>query len=472
MSLTRSVAHNMFYQIVGRVVSALLTLVIFILVARYLGVEGYGFYTTATAFLQFFGIVVDLGLYIYLAKALGEPGVDEASIVGNVFTLRLVSAVVILGFAPLAVLAFPYPATVKLAVAVMSLFTLFVTLSQVLAGVFQKTLHTGKFILAEVVGRVVQLIGTVIAIRLGVGLIGIIWVIVLSSAVSFVATFVWARGYIRFRLRFDFPLWKQILSATWPIALSIMFNVVYFKIDTIILSLYYSARDVGIYGAPYKIFEAFISIPAIFAGLLTPILTTAYLTDRARFTRILQRGFEVLLLMALPLVVGTQFVARDVMKLIAPGFVESGAILQVLVFGSAAIFIGYLFTNAIVVVNRQRTMVWAYASVAVSSVILYLLTIPRFSYFGAATITVIVETAIAAIAAWVVLRTSGTRLSLGPSARIVVAAIGMALVMTVARNLPWYVNGTIGVFVYAAIVLAMNVIDRSMIREIVRRTEP
>ena len=29
---------------------------------------------------------------------------------------------------------------------------------------------------------------------------------------------------------------------TWPIALSIIFNVVYFKADTIILSLYYPAH--------------------------------------------------------------------------------------------------------------------------------------------------------------------------------------------------------------------------------------
>lgn len=472
MSLTRSVAHNTFSQTFGRFASIFIALLVFVLVARHLGVSGYGSYATASAFLQFFSIVVDLGLYIYLAKTLGEPGVDEVAVTSNVFTLRLVSAVVILGFAPLVVLAFPYPAVVKLTVAVLCVSSLFVTLTQVLVGVFQKTLHAGKFILGELVGRLVLLSVTFTAIRSGVGLVGIAWVVVLSSAVTFVVTFLWARKFIRIRLVFDMALWRRILATTWPIALSIMFNVVYFKADTIILSLFYPARDVGIYGAPYKVFETFISIPAIFVGLMTPILTTAYLTDRGRFARILQRGFDTLLLVAFPLVVGTQFVARDVMQLIAPGFSASGPVFQVLVLGTGAIFLGYLFSNAIVVVNKQRTMVWVYASVALSSLVLYLLFIPRFSYFGAAAVTVAVESTVALIAARVVLRTSGVRLRAARPIRILVAALVMAGAMWLGRELAWYVNGTIGVVVYAAVAVASRAVDRSLIGEVMLRRSP
>ena len=305
MSLTRSVAHNTLYQMAGRLASIVLALLVFVMVARHLGVDGYGSLTTATAFLQFFATVVDMGLYVFLAKSLGEPGVDEEALVSNVFTLRLISAVVILGLAPLVVLIFPYPPIVKLAVIALSLSSLFVTLTQVLAGIFQKTFRTGRFISGEVIGRMVLVGMTLLAVSRGVGIIGIVWTMVLSSFITFAITAFWARRLVRFRLAFDAVLWKRIVAMTWPIALSVIFNVVYFKADTIILSLFYPAYDVGIYGAPYKVFEAFISFPALFAGLLTPILATAFLTDRARFARILQRGFEILLMSALPIVVVT-----------------------------------------------------------------------------------------------------------------------------------------------------------------------
>ncbi len=469
MSLTRSVAHNTLYQLVGRLASIVLALLVFVLVARHLGVDGYGSFTTATAFLQFFGTAVDMGLYVYLAKSLGEPGIDEAALVSNVFTLRLVTAVIILGIAPLVVLFFPYPAVVKLAVVALSLSTLFVTLTQVLAGIFQKTLHTGRFISGEVIGRVVLLGATMLAIRMGAELLGIVWTVVLSSFITFAITAFWARRLIRFHLAYDPVMWRKILLMIWPIALSIVFNVVYFKADTIILSLYYSAHDVGIYGAPYKVFEALISFPALFAGLLTPILASAFMTDRARFGRVLQRGFETLLLSALPIVVVTMFTARDIMALVAPGFEASAPVFQVLVFGTAAIFLGYLFSNAIVVVNRQRTMMWTYASVAALSLALYFFFIPRYSYFGAAGVTVAVESIVAIVGGWIVLRASATRLAIGPVFRIVLAALGMAAVMGLCIGLPWYANMCVGVIAYAALILGLKVIDRATVKEILAR---
>ncbi len=470
MSLTRSVARNTLSQAVGRALSIGLALVVFFMVARHLGVEGYGYYTTVTAFLQLFGLVVDLGLYIYLAKTLGQPGVDEARMVGNILTLRLVSATLILGLAPLLVFFFPYPSVVKVGVAAMSLSSLFVTVTQVLSGVFQQRLRAAKFIIGEVIGRLVLLGATLVAIRSGAGILGIIWTVVFGSFVAMIITAWWAYRLIPFKLGFDGGVWKQIIRSTWPIALSIMFNVIYFKADTIILSLYYPAYEVGIYGAPYRVFEALISIPALFAGLLTPLLTTAYLTDRPRFGRMLQRGFEALVLMAAPLVVGTQFVATDVMRLVAPEFAASAPVLRILVFGTAAIFIGYLFSNAVVVVNRQRAMVWVYATVAFSSVALYVATIPRFSYFGAATVTVLVESVVAVAAAWMVLRTADVRFSLSPTARILVASGLMATAMWFGRGLAWTIDGVLGVAVYAAAVVGLRVVDRATLREIITRS--
>jgi O-antigen/teichoic acid export membrane protein len=469
MSLTRSIAHNTMIQIVGRVISTMLTLVVFFLVARHLGVDQYGALTTATAFLQLFGLVVDLGLYIYLAKALGDQDQRSDVIVGNVFSLRLVSAVVILGIAPLVVLAMPYPAVVKSGVVLLSLSSLAVTLTQVLAGVFQRALRTSRFIASEVLGRAVLLGATLLAIQHGAGVLGIILTVVIGSLVTFVATFLTARRIVPFKFRIDLDVWRAILKQTWPIALSIAFNVVYFKADTIILSLYHSQHDVGIYGAPYRFLEAFVSIPAMIAGLLTPLLSESFRLDQQRFGRILQRGFEMLMFLAVPLVVGTQFVAKGIMSFVAPSFADSAPVLQLLIVATGAIFLGYLFSNAVIVVNQQRRMVWAYGSIAVLSIVLYLLTIPKFSYYGAATVTILVETLIAVVSAWVVLRVSRVRLNFVIPGKTLFAGGVMAVGMFVAHGLPWVVNGMIGIFVYGAASYAFGVFDRKLLLDIVAR---
>lgn len=469
MSLTRSIAHNTIIQAVGRVISTLLTLVVFFLVARHLGVADYGLLTTATAFLQVFGLVVDLGLYIYLAKRLGEPGIDAGRVASNVFTLRLVTAAIIIGLAPLLVWWLPYPREVQLSVAVLAGSFLFVTLTQALSGIFQQALRTASFVGSEILGRVLLLAATIVAIRMGAGVIGISVTVTLGAAVTFIASWMAARRLVPVRLRFDPAAWREILRATWPIALSIGFNVIYFKADTIVLSLYHPARDVGLYGAPYRFLEALISAPAMIAGLLTPLLSSAFATDRQRFGRYLQRGFELLLFIALPLTIGTQFIATGLMRLVAPEFSESGPILQVLSLVTFSIFIGYLFSNAVVVVNRQRTIVWVYGLIAALSLVLYFSLIPKYSYFGAAWSHLVVETLMALSGAWIVLRTARVKLSFGIPGRIFLAGAIMAAVMFVGRDWPWALNGAIGGVVYLAAAFGLKVFDRSVLTEIFSR---
>ncbi len=106
MSLTARIARNTFVQIIGKVVSVVVAAVSIGLVTRYLGQAGYGQYTTALAFVEFFGVLADLGLYIIALKKISEIGTDAEKFFNNIFTLRLISAIVFVGLAPLAVLFF------------------------------------------------------------------------------------------------------------------------------------------------------------------------------------------------------------------------------------------------------------------------------------------------------------------------------------------------------------------------------
>jgi len=469
MSLTRSIAHNTLIQAVGRFVSVGLTLVVFLLVARHLGVADYGQLVTATAFLQLFSLVVDLGLYIYLTKTLGEPGVDAAVVTSNVFSLRIVSAVCIVGLAPLIVMLMPYPPAVKVSVGVMAISFIAATSTQALSGIFQHALRTARFIVSDIIGRVVLLAATVVAIQLGAGIVGISATVSLGSLVTLGLTILAARRLVPFRFSVDLGAWRKIFLSVWPIALSIALNVVYFKVDTLVLSWYHSSYDVGLYGAPFRILEALISIPAMISGLLTPLLATAYLTDRARFGRLLQRGLELLLFLGLPMVIGTQFIADDVMRLVAPEFSDSGSALRLLMVATFSIFIGYLYSNTVVVVNKQRAIVWAYAIGAVVSVGLCFAVIPRWSYLGAAGVAITVQTFMAAAGAWVVYRTARTGFSPGLTLRMLAAGAVMAVVMWLGRPLVWELNAMLGLASYALASFSFGVFNRQILSEVFSR---
>jgi len=469
MSLTRQIAHNTLIQIVGKVISTVIGLVVAVILLRYLGTTGFGHYTTVIAFLQFFSIIVDLGLYIILIQKISQPDADVDRLVTNAFSLRLVTAIVILGLAPFLVLFFPYSGDVKTGVALASLSFLFIAASQVLSGVFQKALRMDLLTLAEVVGRLALLGGTLVVVGRGGSLLAVLATVVIGSLLNLLFTLVWVRKFVRLRWEIDFAVWKDIMKDAWPIAVSIAPYLIYFKADTIILSLFRPAADVGIYGATYKVLEVLAAFPAMFAGLIMPILSNAFARhDHERFQRVLQRSFDSMLLLAVPLVIVTEFTATGIMSAVDSRFIASGHVLQIIIIATGSIFIGTLFGNAVVAINRQRSMIAVYLIVAIVALTGYFLTIPRFGYFGAAWMTVVSELLMTVLAARLVLRKTGSRLHFGVAGRVLAAGAVMAFVLWVSREFPWPALLALGTATYAAGVIGFRAMSLATIKEIVQ----
>jgi len=472
MSYTRKIAHNTIIQIIGKAISTIIGVVVIGMLTRYLGQAGFGQYTTIMAFLQLFGVLVDMGLYIILVKKISEPNVDSEQIVSNIFTLRLISAILFLGLAPIIVLFFPYPAVVKLGVLVTALSFLGITLTQVLTGIFQKNLRMDKVVLAEVFGRIVLIVTTYFVIKADLGLIWVMVSVVAGSLLNFFILFAFSRQFVRIKLSFDFFVWRQVVKESWPIALSIAFNLIYLRADIIILSLYHKAEDVGIYGASYKVLDVLVTFPAVFAGLVLPLLTAAWVAqNREKFQRVLRKSFDFMFMAAAPLVVGTFFISKPVMDLIAPEFRDSAAVLNILIIAAGIIFIGNLFGNTVVAINKQKTMMWLYLAVAIISLAGYLIFIPKYSYFGAAWMTIASEFMVTISAGLIVCLTA----KIWPSFRLLgkalisVGVMALVLHFMAGYNL-FLLIITAGVVYFAALYLLKG-ITKEMIGEILRIKE-
>jgi O-antigen/teichoic acid export membrane protein len=410
MRLATKVAYNTIIQIISKVIATALGLVAIAFIARYLGQFGFGQYTTILTFLSFFGIIADLGLTLVTVQMIARPGVDQDKILSNLLGLRLVSAVLLLGLAPLVVIFFPYDPIIKIGIAITTLSYLFIALNQILVGLFQKHLRMDKVSIAEVTGRAVLVICVLAAIKLNKGLLGVMTAMIISNAVNFSLHYLFSRNYARIKLHFDIRLWRQIIAKSWPLALTIIFNLIYLKTDTLLLSLIKRPSaigimaEVGLYGAAYKVIDVLITFPFMFAGIILPVLTAQWARgQKEKFKNILQKSFDVMVIFALPLAIGTQLLAKDIMILVAgKEFAASGPILQILIFAACLIFLGNIFAHAIIAINKQKKIISAYAFTAVTAVIGYLIFIPRFSYFGAAWVTIYSELAIALASAYLV----------------------------------------------------------------------
>lgn len=452
MSLTSRIAYNTLVQAFGRGLALLLAVLSVGVLTRYLGQAGFGQYTTIITFVQLFGVLADLGLYVMTVKKISEVGADTNRLFSNIFTLRLFSVLFFVLLAPVVVLLMPYPPLIKVGVAIATFSNLFVSLNQIFLGLYQKSLAMHRAVISEVIGRMVFLGFLVLVTQRGGSLSTVLWVTVGAAFAQFVATFFLARRLVQVRLRIDRDIWVGLIRESWPIAVSIGLNLIYFRADTVILSLFYPAATVGLYGAGYKVLEVLITFPAMFAGLMTPLLARHWSgQNHERFGVALQRSFDVLTMLALPIVAGVFLLAHPIMVLVAGSDFEfSGSILRVLIFAAGTIFLGNLFGNTVVVLGQQRRMVKVYLVVAIVSLVGYFILIPSFSVWGASAVTVATELSITLASLAVVWRTTRIRLSTGQPMRSLVASLVMVGAILALHGQPLYVTIPVGLVVYVA----------------------
>lgn len=470
MSFTRSIGRNTIIQFAGKLVGTVFGLVTIGLMQRYLSPTGFGAYTVAMAYLGIFSVIADLGLYLILIRELAKPGVDEPRVVGNLLALRWTSAALILSLGAALVWFLPItdPA-VKRAVLIGTASFLAVAGTQLLTGIFQTKLAIVRVTTAELLGRIVLLALTWWTVTSDGGLNAIMVAVVGGSVMNFLFVYLSARRYVPLSLHFDRRYWADILRQTFPIAASIVLNLIYFRADTVILAHYASSYAVGLYGAAYKILEILITFDLILIGLLLPMLGAAFARqDRERFVTIFQRGFDLLLMAVIPLLVGGWILARPLLTAIGQeAYAPAAPILRLLLFAVAALFLNGLSNHAVTVINRQRQMVWGYLSVAVVGLIAYFTLIPRFSTYGAATGTILTESLTGLISYILVLRVMRFRLRLRILPKLLVSAAVMGVVVYLLRSANVWLTAVIGAAVYGLALIATRALRLSTVREII-----
>jgi O-antigen/teichoic acid export membrane protein len=438
--LKAKMAQGTLIQLVGKILSSALGLTAFALIARYLGVEGFGMYTTIMAFLQFFGILVECGFTLVTTQMISVPRADENKILSNILTFRFISAALFLALAPFVVLLFPYPAAVKTGVAISATSFVFVSVSQIFVSYFQKALRLVVVSVAENVGRVILIGGTLFAIYFNLGLMNIlVWSLVANLA-NLLINYFWCAKWLKLRLAFDWRIWRDIWHRAWPFALSISLNLLYLKGDTIILSLFRSQSEVGLYGATYRILDILTMIPTLTMGVALPVLTRFWIENKEEFYSLMQKVFDVFLMLAVPIVLGTLVIAEQIMVFVAgKEFAAAGAILRILILAAGAILLNGLTGYAVVALHQQKKMMFGYMLTAALTLIGYFTTIPKFGYLGAAWFTVFSETLILFLTSLVVYKTSKFVASFKLLPKILLASLAMVLCLWLTIDLPVWI---------------------------------
>ncbi|MCX6763623.1 MAG: flippase [Candidatus Moranbacteria bacterium] len=470
MAIARKIAYNVFISSTAKVLSTILALVSIGFITRYLGKEGFGNYATVLAFFSFFTAFSDLGLYHISTREISRIGAAEEKIMGNIFSLRIISSLLMLIIAPFLLLVFSYPPEVERGIIIAAAAFLFSSGYQVLNGVFQKNLAMDKVAISELIGKVIQVAVVVAAVKLNLGFDWIMSSLLFYMVVTFSIVFIWSRKYTRFKMHFDFAYWKEFLKESIPMGIATIITFLYFKMDTILLSVMRGSADVGIYNAAYKVLENITFFPAMVAGLVMPIMSASIFANRKNFEEISNKTFKFFVILIVPIVVGTLFLAEGIINLIGgAGFAESANILRIIMFSLAFIFFGNFFNTILIVGNLQKKLMFVLALAAIINISLNLIFIPRFSYTAAAYVSVITEMAVVALTAYLVIKKIKYIPKLEKIPGVLMGGLFMAAFLYVFREFNFFFLALGSAAVYFLLLWAFRVIQTSEIISLISK---
>lgn len=466
MSLKRAVAYNTTVQVVGKAVSTLLGLGAVAIMTRYLGADHFGWYITASGFLQFIGIISDFGFTVTVSNMLAEPHFKKQAVLETAFTWRFITSAIFNGLAPLIILLFPYSREIKLAVALLAISFFFTALNQVFIGYYRERLQLMVASVGEVVGRVVLIVGIALAALGHFGFLPIMGAI----AVAAISTTLYLWAHLRpIRFHINWIVSKALFHKMWPTAISVICNAFYLQADRVILPLYTSQTIVGLYGASYRVLDIVIQVAALIMGMLMPLITFAWTRNKQdEFRQRYQLGFDVLVLLLMPMVVGIFVLSRPILHFIAGNnFLEGGDYLRYLSLSIFGTCFGMIFGHIALAINRQREALWIYSTDAIISLIGYLYFISHYGVWGAIGVTLFSEAYAGIGLTLLTIRYSGVAPRLASFLKILLASLIMGLALYFSPQIPLLIAVALGGILYALLIVLLRVISPATLKEIV-----
>jgi O-antigen/teichoic acid export membrane protein len=175
---------------------------------------------------------------------------------------------------------------------------------------------------------------------------------------------------------------RRMLVLAMPLAVVQVLNVVYLRIDAVMLGAMRPTAEVGQYSVGYQVVALVMALPSLFMTALLPALATAS-TQRTR--TLAQRALEVSASAAVPILMVILTTAPVLISLVSEARFEPGArALQLLALGAACSYGSAVYGNVLIARGMQRRLVRITILVVAVNVVLNLVAIPLWGISGAA----------------------------------------------------------------------------------------
>ena len=384
---------NTIYIFAGRATNAIFLFLLTLVVSRQLGPALFGVFSFLTAVIVSANCFSNLGLDTWMVREVTKTPAQGKKYLSNIIGLKFATSVFTIALIFVIFSATNLPQTTLNLLWVFSISLIFNTISQTLW-------HYGNCFKEFIYHSVLWAASNIIKAGFGIAMVlffheldFLIWGIVVAEAMATILSFyVIHHRYGPFVPKFQFTLWKDFLVRSSQIALGMIFSVLYFRLDIVMLQLMTEEKIVGFYSAAYKLFEVAVVLPHSFMLVLFPKLVEEFHSDQSQFKSRFRKALVVYSLIGGVITLALWGFSHGIISFIyGDQFLPSIKVLDILSWAILLFFINFLFSSILIASGRESVNTWGLVGATVLNIILNLALIPLYGAIGAGWATLFCE---------------------------------------------------------------------------------
>jgi O-antigen/teichoic acid export membrane protein len=309
------------------------------------------------------------------------------------------------------------------------------------------------------VSTVLRVVLSTMALLLGYGFVGMAAAsLLVNLSTALILGTLARRLFFRPKLEFDAAFARTMVRDSLPLMVNNLLAKVFFMSDVLLLKPLRGDAEVGYYSAAYKYIRGLDVIPSYFTLAIFPLISRFAESQRDSLVRAYILSIKLLMLIALPIAVGTTFIARPLISILAgPEYVQQSTIaLQLLIWYMPVGFINSVTQYVLIAINQQHFLTRAFLFGAAFNVLSNLILIPRYGYIAASVITALSEVALLIPFYYCVRRNLTTLPWVEVFWRPVLAAAAMAVVMWLMQGVTIVLTIPVAAVTYLAVLAALG----------------
>ncbi|PZW35952.1 O-antigen/teichoic acid export membrane protein [Thermosporothrix hazakensis] len=390
MSRLRRVVNNTVISLAGQLVTWASTFLLMAAYGRFLGDVKFGELYFATSFVLLIGIPIERGFDQQVTREVAQRPDQALRYLSNTVLIKTVLWVVLFALLLFLCRLLGYSEEVYRLVMICGVSLLSTSIATTFGSVhyaFERVLH-------PVIGTILEkgltaLVG-ILLLRNGATVQTMAFVLLGGSLVSMLWQAFWCFKAVGFGFALDRAVLRALLRTSIPFIVYGMVGVLYYRLDTVMLSLMTNDAVVGWYGAGYRLFDTLTFLPnLIISAIMYPVFSKLSMQDEGALKTAIEKTMNFLLFCGLPIATLMILSAPNILGFLyhRTEFDHTIPVLQALAPGLVFLYLNSIF-SAIVVSLKQEKKIMVQAAIAlVFNCLGNVVCIQLFQHVGSAAIT-------------------------------------------------------------------------------------